>query len=68
MDKINQLKDRVEARKLELQSRLHDLRADTRGELDDERRSLEAKLEELKTTLRDGWDKATDKLERWLKN
>jgi hypothetical protein len=68
MNNVNQLKDRIEARRHELQSRLHDLRADGRADLDEERTALERKLDDLKETLREGWESASDKLERWLKN
>lgn len=67
MDKVNQLKDRVEARKHELMSRLHDLRADSRRDADDEKKNIQARLDELADTIKDGWDRATDRLELWLK-
>ncbi len=67
MDKTSQLKDRVDARKHELMSKLHDLRADGRREVDDEKKGIQARLDELQDAIKDGWDKATDRLESWLK-
>jgi hypothetical protein len=66
MDKMNQLKDRVDARKHELMAKLHDLRADGRKEADVEKKSIQARLDELQDAIKDGWDKATDRLESWL--
>lgn len=67
MDKTAQLKDRVEAKKHELMSRLHELRADARAEVAEEAKSLKAKLDEVEAYLREGFDKASSKLENWLK-
>lgn len=65
-----ELKDRIKARKSELESRYNELKADTRSEARVERDSVKAKLEELQEHLKDGWDRMTDnvsaKLNDWL--
>lgn len=71
VEKKDELKDRVEARKLELQAKFAELKADTRAEVRDTRDFVERKLNELSTHLQHGWDKANDsvreKLNNWLK-
>ncbi|HEY4242227.1 MAG TPA: hypothetical protein VGM88_20560 [Kofleriaceae bacterium] len=66
------LKDRVEARKHELLSKFNDLKADTRTEAASQRTKLKAKLDEVETYLKDGWDKmsseVSSKLDGWLKH
>lgn len=66
----DELKDRIEARKHDLLSRLHELKADTRHEAMEARDTAKQKLDELENYLKDGWDKVSDatraKLNKWL--
>ena len=70
MNKSDELKDRVEARKHELLSRYNELKADTRHEAMEMRTKLKAKLDELEVSVKQGWDKIDDtmraKLNKWL--
>ena len=70
MSKMDELKNRVEARKHELLSKFNDLKADTRHEAGEQRSKLKTKIDELETHLKDGWDKVSDalagKLNQWL--
>lgn len=70
LDKSDELKDRVEARKHELLSKYNDLKADGRAEAAKNRDKIKAKLDELEVDLKDGWDKVSDsvraKLSSWL--
>jgi hypothetical protein len=72
LSKNEQLKDRVSARKHELMSKLKDLSADGRQDGAKARDAIEAKLRDLDTMLKDGWDNVSDavseKLDRWLSN
>ena len=66
-----ELKDRVEAKKRQLQSRLSELKADSRSGARDEEKRLRERLENLEDTLEKGWDNLTEavagKLNAWLK-
>jgi hypothetical protein len=70
-DKDQALKDRIEARKRELQMKYDDLKADTGNEAAEKRGKLKRELEELETHLKDGWEKVSDtvrsKLDKWLR-
>jgi len=70
LDKKDELKDRIEARRHELISKFNDLKADTRREAGEARDKLKAKLDELETSLKNGWDNLSDairtKLAQWL--
>jgi hypothetical protein len=70
LDNDKELKDRIESRKHEMLSKLHELKADTRAEASEARRKLKAKLDELEDDLEGGWDNMTDavkaKLNQWL--
>jgi DNA-binding transcriptional MerR regulator len=72
MNKSNELKDRIEAKKHELLARLAELKADTRAEAGEQREKISAKLDQLEQNLKDGWenlsDKVSGKLNEWLKN
>jgi hypothetical protein len=72
LNKTDELKDRVEARKHELLSRFNDLKADSRADAAGERDRIKSKLDELEGSLKDGWDRVSDavasKLNDWLKN
>ena len=72
MDKDQQLKDRIEARKHELLSKYNDLKADSRAEANEQKTKLKRKLDELELHLKGGWDKMSDavraKLDKWLQH
>lgn len=72
LSKSDELKDRIEAKKHELMARLSELKADTRHEATEQRDKIKAKLDELETNIKEGWDKLTDsvrgKLNAWLDN
>ncbi len=70
LDKGDELKDRVEARKHELLAKYNELKADTRHEAAEARTRLKARLDELELHLKTGWTKLNDevrsKLNKWL--
>jgi hypothetical protein len=70
LDKSDELRDRIAARKHELLAKYNDLKADSRKEAGERRTRLQARLEELEAHLKLGWDKVNDdvrvKLNRWL--
>lgn len=70
LDKSDELKDRIEARKHELLAKYNELKADGRKEAGQKRDQIKAKLDELETDLKEGWDKVSDnvraKLNKWL--
>ena len=70
LDKSDELRDRIEARKHELLAKYNELKADTRKEAGDTRNRVKARLDELEAQLKLGWDKVTDdvrvKLNHWL--
>ena len=70
LDKSDELRDRIEARKHDLLSKYNDLKADSRHEAAEHRTRLKAKLDELEAHLKLGWAKVNDdvrtKLSRWL--
>jgi len=72
MTQIDELKDRVEAKKLRLQAKISELKADTRGTSREEAQKLQSKLDALTDGVKDGWDNITDavagKLNDWLKD
>jgi len=70
LDKSNELRDRVEARKHELLAKFNELKADARHEAAQARTRLKARLDELELHLKSGWTKVNDevraKLDQWL--
>jgi predicted trehalose synthase len=72
MSHTEELKDRVEAKKLRLQAKLRELRADTRSTSRDEAKKLQDKLDALGESLKGGWgdlsDTVSGKLNDWLKD
>jgi hypothetical protein len=70
LDRNDELRDRVEARKHELLAKYNELKADSRHEASDVRDKLKARLEELELHLKSGWTKVNDdvrtKLSHWL--
>lgn len=74
MDKLSQkeeLKDRVRAKRKEIEARLAQESADAKAQGRESKKQLEQKLEELNDLLKDGWDDLTEgvaaKLNTWLK-
>jgi hypothetical protein len=70
LDKSDELRDRIEARKHELLAKYSALKADSRHEAAEARTRLKARLDELEAHLKSGWAKVNDdvrtKLNRWL--
>jgi hypothetical protein len=70
LDKSDELRDRIEARKHELLSKYNELKADSRKEASETRTRVKARLDELEAHLKAGWAKVSDdvrvKLNRWL--
>ena len=65
-----ELKDRVEAKRMRLQAKLAELKAEGRKESRETIEQLETKLDELRGMLREGWDRVSEpaaaKLNEWL--
>ena len=72
LDKSDELRDRIEARKHELLSKYNELKADSRKEASETRTRVKARLDELEAHLKAGWAKVSDdvrvKLNRWLEH
>jgi hypothetical protein len=70
VDKVDELKDRVEARKHELLAKYHELKADTAHESIEARTHLKKKLDDLERYIKGGWDhidaSVRAKLDKWL--
>lgn len=70
LDKSDELRDRVEARKHELLAKYNELKADSRREAAEACTRMKAKLDELEVHLKNGWTKVNDdvrsKLNKWL--
>lgn len=70
LDKSDELRDRVEARKHELLAKYNQLKADTRHEAAAARTRLKARLDELELDLKSGWTKVNEdvrtRLNAWL--
>lgn len=70
MSQKEELRHRVEARKLEFESRVAKARADAAGTQNEIARKAQAKLDELEKHLKDGWEdlseEAARKLNEWL--
>jgi hypothetical protein len=69
---MDELKDRVEAKKHEILAKISEMKADGRAEVKERHEQLRTKLRELEQHLKDGWDKVSNdvaaKLNEWLKN
>ena len=67
-----ELKNRVQAKRKELEAKLEEAKADVREATRENRDKLEKKLKELESTLQNGWDNLTEevasKLNKWLGN
>jgi hypothetical protein len=72
MSQKDELKNRVEAKKLKLQAKIKELKADASSASRDEADKLQVKLDGLSESVKDGWDDLTDaisgKLNQWLKD
>lgn len=72
MSQTDELKNRVEAKKLSLQAKIKELQADTQAASREEAQKLQSKLDALTESIKDGWDNVTDavagKLNDWLKD
>jgi hypothetical protein len=70
LDKSDELRDRVEARKHELLAKYNELKADSRREAAEACTKVKAKLDELELHIKDGWAKVNNdvrtKLNTWL--
>jgi hypothetical protein len=70
LEKADELRDRVEARKHELLAKYNELKADTRREAAEARARFQARLDELEQHIKTGWTKINDdvraKLNQWL--
>jgi gas vesicle protein len=70
LGKSDELRDRIEARKHELLAKYKELKADSRRDAADASTRVKARLDELETHLKNGWDKVSDdvrtKLNKWL--
>lgn len=71
VDRTEELKTRVEAKRAELDAELKRLKADAQGSMNDRAEALKDKLAELNRILGEGWDRLSDKtverLNEWLK-
>ncbi len=71
VDRTTELKNRIEARRSELESRLKRLKANTQGAVNDEVENLEVKLSRLDDILKEGWERisqeSVQRLNEWLK-
>ena len=72
MSQKNELQNRVESKKLSLQAKIKALQADASSDSREEVKKLEARLETLSESVKDGWDNLTEKvsgkLSDWLKD
>lgn len=72
MSQRDELRDRVEAKKKRLEAQLSEFKADARSTSREQSQQLQAKLDALTESLKDGWDDLTEgvagKLNAWLKD
>ena len=70
LDRGDELRERIEARKLELLAKYSELRTKARHETADARDRIRVQLDEVARHLRNGWDKLNDEvrsnLNTWL--
>lgn len=70
MNQFSELRDRVEARKKDLEAKLLEWKADTKGSFNEKIDQAENELKNLKEIVKDGWDRVTEpiakKLNEWL--
>jgi len=72
MSQTDELKNRIESKKLSLQAKIKELQADTQATSREEAQKLQSKLDSLNESIKGGWDDLTDavagKLNDWLKD
>ncbi len=72
MSQKEELKKRVDAKKLSLQAKIKELQAVASSDSREEMHKLQAKLDALGESVKDGWDDLTEKvsgkLNQWLKD
>jgi hypothetical protein len=72
MSQTDELKKRIEAKKLSLQAKIKELQADTEATSREEAQKLQAKLDSLNESIKGGWDSMSEaiagKLNEWLKD
>ncbi len=72
MSQSDELKNRIEAKKLSLRAKIKELQADGQSASREEAKKLEARLDSLADSVKDGWDNLSDavagKLNDWLKD
>lgn len=72
MSQTDELKRRIEAKKLSLQAKIKELQADTEATSREEAQKLQAKLDSLNESIKGGWDSMSEaiagKLNEWLKD
>jgi hypothetical protein len=72
MSQSDELKDRIEAKKLSLRSKIKELQADGQSTSREEAKKLQAKLDSLSESVKGGWDNLSEevagKLNDWLKD
>ena len=70
MNRVDELKTRIEAKRHELIAKLKTSEADAQHEALDAKDKIKASLSEFEMNLKDGWDKMSDqvhaKLSSWL--
>jgi hypothetical protein len=60
MTQTNELKNRVEAKKLSLQAKIKELQADTQATSRERVKKLQTKLDSLNESVKGGWDSVTE--------
>ena len=72
MSQADELKNRIESKKLSLQAKIKELQADTEATSREQVQKLQSKLDSLTESAKGGWDNMTDavagKLNEWLKD
>lgn len=70
IDRTDELKSRIEAKRSELEAQLKRLKADAQGTMNDQAEALESKLSQLSDMLKGGWENITEqtarRLNEWL--
>lgn len=71
MSHVSELRDRVEARKKQLEAKLLEWKADTKGVFQKKIDEAEKDIADLKDLVKDGWEKVSEpvakKINDWLK-
>ena len=72
MSKADELKNRVEAKKLSLQAKIKELQADTEATSREQVQKLQSQLDSLTESAKGGWENMPEavagKLNEWLKD